>query len=157
MRQLPSIALDLAARTSQDVARNLERDLIEHSLQRLVATFQRFAEATFAGLPPGHGINPRRNVFQNLNESSALWEQAIGQRYDQMLDTSDINSLHQLFQQRHLLAHREGLVDQDYIDRSGDLTYGIGQRVVVRPEQILELARLVEQLASQLSTHAQRP
>ena len=52
--------------------------------------------------------------------------------------------------QRHLLAHREGLVDQEYIDKSQDTTYRPGQKLIIREAAVLRLAGLVERLAAEL-------
>jgi DNA-binding IclR family transcriptional regulator len=52
------------------------------------------------------------------------------------------------FQQRHLLAYTQGLVDQDYIVRSGDTSYRPGQRLVVREAAVRECLDLVEKLAA---------
>jgi hypothetical protein len=54
------------------------------------------------------------------------------------------------FQQRHLLAHCEGIVDQDYINKSGDQTYAIGQRLVVREVAVSRAIDLVSQLIKEL-------
>jgi len=58
-----------------------------------------------------------------------------------------MDRLRRMFQQRHLLAHREGVVDQDYIDRSGDTSYRVGQRLVVRDDAVLAFANDLEQLS----------
>ena len=55
-----------------------------------------------------------------------------------------------LFQQRHLLAHCEGIVDQDYIIKSGDTTYAVGQRLVIRDEAVSRLAELVTKLTEEM-------
>ena len=58
--------------------------------------------------------------------------------------------LQRLFQQRHLLAHREGLVDADYLAKSGDATYAVGQRLIVREATVLRLTELIEKLVAGL-------
>jgi hypothetical protein len=50
-------------------------------------------------------------------------------------------------QQRHLLTHRDGIVDQTYLDHSGDRAYRIGQRIIVRPDDTRALADLLSDLA----------
>jgi hypothetical protein len=92
----------------------------------------------------------RKNVFQNLSESSDLWRDAVGKGYEDMLLPSELQELEALFQQRHLMAHRNGIVDQEYIDRSGDSTYSVGQRLVVREAAVLRLAALLSNLAGEL-------
>ena len=47
-----------------------------------------------------------------------------------------------------MLSHSEGIVDEKYIDRSGDDTYKIGQRIVISIDDVRSLANLIEQLAN---------
>jgi hypothetical protein len=49
-----------------------------------------------------------------------------------------------------LLAHREGLVDADYIAKSGDQNYRDGQRLVIREAPVRECLALVEKLGAGL-------
>ena len=128
------------------------RLLTEDSLQRIVTAFQRYAEALFAKHP-----NPpkaRRNVFQNLNEGSALWKSVFGCGYDAYLSDSELNALNRYFQQRHLLAHREGLVDAEYITKTGDQSYREGRRIVIREAAVRECLALVQSLADSLANDA---
>ena len=99
--------------TDQDAAETMRRLLVEDSLQRIVTAFQRYAEALYARHP-----NPpkaRRNIFQNLADGSALWDAAFGSPYSKYLGPSQLELVQRYFQQRHLLAHCEGLVDSDYV------------------------------------------
>jgi hypothetical protein len=52
--------------------------------------------------------------------------------------------------QRNSLVHDDGIVDQLYLDRSGDATYKIGQRLVVKPAAVRRAADLIEKLATGL-------
>lgn len=90
----------------------------------------------------------RRNAFQNLGEGSELWFSAVGKRYSDYLDAAEMNSLSRAFQQRHLLAHTQGLIDLDYITRSGDTAYRLGQRLVLRQSAVRGAVALIEKLAS---------
>lgn len=146
---LPAIEASLP---DPDTAKNTVRLLTEDSLQRIVTAFQRFAEAQFGRHP-----NPpkaRRNVFQNLTEGGALWKEAFGTGYEAHLKDKQLEHLNRYFQQRHLLAHREGLVDADYIARSGDSTYKEGQRLVIRAVAVRECLLLIEALADGLERAA---
>ena len=91
---------------------------------------------------------PARNAFQNLSEGSELWRLAFGKEYSDHLGSGGLGVLTRIFQQRHLLAHRQGLVDEDYIKRSGDTSYRIGQRLVVREAAVREGLALVGKLAA---------
>ena len=56
------------------------------------------------------------------------------------------------FQRRHLVEHNNGLVDQRYIDKSGDISYQVGQRIVVKEKDVNELLHIIEILATGLKT-----
>ena len=55
-----------------------------------------------------------------------------------------------LFQKRHLLIHANGVVDSDYVQKSGDREYALGQRIVIRETHVLRLLTLVDKLGSEL-------
>jgi hypothetical protein len=131
-----------------DAAENTAHLLIENSIVQSVTAFQRFAEAMWSQVP--NASPARRNVFQNLAEGSALWQSAVGKGYDNHLTPSEHAALVRYFQQRHLLAHREGLVDEDYLKRSRDTTYRVGQRLVIREANGRECATLVRKLGTAL-------
>jgi hypothetical protein len=53
--------------------------------------------------------------------------------------------------------HVGGIVDQDYVDRSGDRTYGVGQRLVVRPAAVERLADVLGKLVAGPELHRRKP
>ncbi len=151
IRKLPEVRAALEAALDRDAAANTYRLLVEENMGKIVGALQRFAEAMFESLPNSSTIKARRNVFQNLAESSDLWEQAIGTRYETMLTTPEWQALQVFFQQRHILAHKDGLVDEAYIEKSGDRLYRAGQRLVIKEGDVLRFAALVEKLARALT------
>ncbi len=140
------------AAMDRDTAETTVRVVIENGLQNAVTVFQRVVEALFVELPAPP--KARRNAFQNLAEGSTLWQQATGQGYDAHLDAPSLDKLGRAFQQRHLLAHRQGLVDEEYIAKSDDTRYRSGQRLVVRAEGVTEAVELVEKLVAGLRDDA---
>jgi uncharacterized Zn finger protein (UPF0148 family) len=152
-QQVESIAsISDAVRRSAgpDAAEDTVRHLLENALVKLAGSFQRLAEAKFASLPQCADAKYRRNVFQNIPESSELWRRLTGRGYDDMVSKAEFAAISRLFQVRHLLSHREGIVDQDYVDRTGDTRYAVGQRVIVREQTVIEMAGLVTKLAAVL-------
>lgn len=135
-----------AAIADRDIAETTVRLIIENGMQNAITAFQRYAEALYAVRFPSLPA-PRRNAFQNLAEGSALWQAASGKQYSDYVTAAELSALAKYFQQRHLLAHRQGLVDGDYIARSGDASYREGQRLVIREASIRECLALVEKLA----------
>jgi hypothetical protein len=147
---LPKIREAVEAAADKDAGENTARQILENGLVKLVASFQRFAEATFHTLPNASSFKVRKNLFQNLSDSTALWKNATGNGYGDLLTPSEMAELSLFFQQRHLLAHREGIVDQDYIDKSADPSYTVGQKLVIKEAVVLRLAELVKKLSEGL-------
>ena len=147
---LESVSKSIAEKFDGDMAKDFTRETLERNVGRLISAFQRLAEALFDELPNRSQFKPRKNVFQNLAESSALWQQAGKGRYEDALDAAEYADLVKLFQRRHVLEHREGIVDQAYIDNSGDSSYSVGQRLVIKRNDVERLVSLLEKLAAHL-------
>lgn len=130
-----------------DEAEVIIRTLFEKAIQDTVMSFQRLNEQLYERQS---GKTARRNAFQNLDAGSYLWKAEIGDGYSDLIDQPKQEKLRVYFQQRHLLAHQQGIVDQDYIDRSGDKTYAVGQRLIIRDAAVREFADLVEELSQML-------
>jgi hypothetical protein len=128
----------------RDLAENTANLLIENGVVQAVTAFQRFVETLWMRIPDA--APARRNIFQNLKEGSAHWRTATGKDFSFYLDQEEYASMGRYFQQRHLLAHREGLVDANYIERSGDMAYQIGQRLIIREANVREFISLVRKL-----------
>ena len=150
IEMLPSLRENITANFGVDAAQDTARQIIETGFGKLVSSFQRFAEQRFSTLPNSSNFKLRKNLFQNLSESTKLWRDATGNRYEDILSPTEMRELIKLFQQRHLLAHREGIVDHEYIDKSGDTSYTVGQRLVIREASVLKLADLLSKLANGL-------
>ncbi|MCS6306444.1 MAG: hypothetical protein H8K07_22695 [Nitrospira sp.] len=97
---------------------------------------------------------PSRNIFQNLKEGSDLWFGVSNKYYTAYLSDADAVSLTRLFQQRHLLAHTQGVIDSDYITHTGDPTYQVGQRLVIREAAVRQCLSLIEKLIAGMASDA---
>lgn len=147
---IPAIRKAVSEAVSEDAAQDTIRQTLESTLVKIIASFQRFAEARFHALPNANKFRVRRNLFQNLPDSNQIWHDATGTGYDSILSVQEYSELTVCFQQRHLLAHQEGIVDQQYIDRSGDHAYSIGQRLVIRDSAVDRLSDLIAKLSAGL-------
>lgn len=141
--------------SDRDTADTTVRHIIENGLQNAVTAFQRYAEALYSRFPSQPA--PRRNAFQNLKEGSDLWNGATGRPYSAYLSNTEQAAIGRYFQQRHLLAHRQGLVDDDYVARTGDNTYRPGQRLVVREAAVRECLGILEKLTAAMSADSKSP
>jgi hypothetical protein len=135
---------------SKDDAEITCRSLIETGLNDCIVAFQRFCEVSF--LKKNSGIKPRFNAFQNLEASGEYWQKLLGETYSDWIQKTELDKLIILFQKRHLLSHTEGIVDQRYIDNSGDNSYKIGQRVVVKEEDVKCCLALIQKIINTLKS-----
>ena len=149
---LDSIPQFRSAIDDRDTAETTIRLFIENSLQNAVTAFQRYAEVLYSRFPSMP--IPRRNAFQNLKEGSDLWISPSGKSYTSYLSDDESRSLVRFFQQRHLLAHTQGIVDDDYVTRTGDTAYQVGQRVVIREVSVRECLILIEKLITGMASDA---
>ncbi|KAF0238512.1 MAG: hypothetical protein FD181_1015 [Prolixibacteraceae bacterium] len=133
---------------SKDEAENTCRSLVETSLGECVVAFQRFCEVDFTKRAPEKTI--KFNAFQNIEIGSTYWNDIIGESYSNWLTIDELTRLNLLFQKRHLLAHTEGIVDQKYLDKTSDSSYKVGQRIVIKEKDVLELIGLVKKLVDTL-------
>ena len=83
-----------------------------------------------------------------------MWHAAAAKQYGDYISSTELATLSRCFQQRHLLAHTQGLVDADYIVRTGDMAYRIGQRIVIRDAAVGECLALTEKLAAGMAHEA---
>jgi len=132
----------------RDEAENACNSLVESSLADCVGAFQVVCDGLYARLP---GVaQPPRNVFQRLSDGAELWRKELGVSYADFLSPDEFGRLSIYFQRRHLLAHTAGLVDAEYLRKSGDMTYRHGQRIVVSPEDVRDATHIVGKLVTGL-------
>jgi hypothetical protein len=135
----------LVEATGKDEAELTCRSLRETCLSDGVTAFQKYCE----GLYEPFGKAPF-NAFQRIDDGGDLWRKAVSQGYESWLSDTELSSLKVLYQKRHLLAHNDGIIDERYIEKSGDSTYKVGQRLVVSKNDVEILLGLLEKLGVEL-------
>jgi hypothetical protein len=143
---LPELRVKLEETAGADAAKDTTRQLLEDQFPRLVGAFERVNEALFEKLPSSQQITLKGAVFQRIDDAASAWQAASGRSYGDFLDSAELSRLKLSFQRRHVLSHRQGVVDQAYLDRSGDHAYAVGQRLVVHDQDVMELIRLLSKL-----------
>lgn len=129
--------------TGKDEAELTCRSLIETCISDGVVAFQKYCEGMYE--PYG---KPPFNTFQRLKQGSELWQNAVKKGFDSWLTEEELKALSILFQKRHLLSHNEGIVDSKYIQKSGDISYKEGQRIVIVWRDIDRLIMALEKLTN---------
>lgn len=133
----------------RDEAETTCRSLVETSLSDCVVAFQRYMEEVYKKQPNAEKVG--FNAFQRIDDGSEYWERLTTKGYKDWLNKNELDRLSLLFQRRHLLAHTEGMVDDKYLLRSGDISYKSGQRIVVNEKDVRELLTYIRKIVSQIA------
>ena len=149
LKSLPEMKQLLTESYGRDKAETMCRGLLESSLGDIVSAFQKFASCHYDKLT---GEISRVNDFQIIEKGSQLFKDAAGKGYEEWLSDQELHDMNMLFQRRHLIEHNNGMVDQKYVDKSGDHSYVIGQRLVVKENDAYALLAIIKKLAKGLMT-----
>lgn len=149
LKSLPEMKQLLTESYGRDKAETMCRGLLESSLGDIVSAFQKFASCHYDKLT---GEISRVNDFQIVEKGSQLFKDAAGKGYEEWLSDKELHDMNMFFQRRHLIEHNNGMVDQKYVDKSGDNSYVIGQRLVVKESDAYALLAIIKKLAKGLMT-----
>lgn len=149
LASLPEMKQMLTVSYGRDKAETMCRGLLESSIGDIVSAFQKFAACHYDKLT---GKTSRINDFQIVEKGSQLFKDIIGKGYEEWLSEKELHEMNMLFQRRHLIEHNNGMVDQRYIDKSGDSSYAVGQRLVVKKSDALTLLAIIKKLGTGLSS-----
>lgn len=146
--------LDLAADTDTALAEKL----IENALEDCVSAFDGFGRE-FCRLHFDRTTGSRQNhvrSFQNLNRARANLLDLYGIDLASFVIAETWERALIAFQKRHLLSHKMGVIDQEYIERTGDKTAVPGRKIAVSADEVRELALAVQDLARGMSSEFTR-
>lgn len=135
---------------NKDTAETMRRSMLESSIGEMVSAFQKFACCKYEELSGSVG---RVNDFQIVEKGDALLTAASGKSYSNWLTQDELDFMKLMFQRRHLLEHNNGMVDQKYLDKSGDTTYAMGQRLIVKEADAYRLHDVLTKLGKGILTN----
>jgi uncharacterized Zn finger protein (UPF0148 family) len=122
-------------------------------LPRFVSAFEAMADdlgAQLLKLPLT--VKRRKEVerlsFQRIIEAEERLHEWFGIEIFINLTPEDIEFLNREFNQRHLLVHRAGRVDDEYIQKTGDTSVRLHQSIRIRSKEIARLSKLLRQCAN---------
>ena len=142
---LRSALLDIG---TEDDADRQTQAVVESELKTAFSAFEAICKVLASRLPAAPKQNG--NIFQRVEDGSTWWEDAIGQGYRAWLSGEEIAFLSRLVQDRHLLTHSNGIVDEKYLGRVPGTAARVGQRIHVRPEDAADAAGLLSKLTTGL-------
>jgi hypothetical protein len=86
--------------------------------------------------------------FQQIKEAEEALRIWFGIEIFKGLKQEDREFLNREFNRRHLLTHKAGRVDAEYIEKTGDTSVVLNQTVRIRSKEIARSSELVRQCAS---------
>lgn len=127
----------------------LAERLIENALEDCVSAFDGFGRE-LCRIHANRASNlakADKMSFQNLDGAKAGYFDLFGIDLSASVTAEDWCAAVRAFQKRHLIAHKLGVVDQDYIARSGDSHAIVGRKIGVDAEEVQALATIIRKLA----------
>lgn len=136
----------------------LAERLIENALEDCVSAFDGFGRelcrihANKACRP----VKAEKMSFQNLDGAKTGYLDLFGIDLSASVASQDWRAAVRAFQKRHLIAHKLGVVDQDYIAKSGDNHTVVGRKIGVDAEEVKALATIISKLATCMPASLER-
>ena len=137
--------LEMATRAEKVLAERL----IENALEDCVSTFDGFGRE----LCRIHAYKARTPAkaekmnFQNLEGARNGFLDLFGVDVSTAVEPADWRAAVMAFQKRHVIAHKLGVIDQDYVTKSGHTRAVVGRKIVVDDGEVKELVRIIKKLA----------
>jgi hypothetical protein len=135
----------MADTAEKDVAEKL----VENALEDCVSAFDGFGRevcrinAAKSSFPEKvHKIS-----FQSLDSAKDNMHTYFGFDIAQGVTPEEWICANISFQKRHLIAHKMGIIDDDYVRRSGDSAATVGHKVIVTPNDVVALIPVIEKFA----------
>jgi hypothetical protein len=148
--ELAGKQLALAATLDGDLAGQLVADALENG----VSAFDGFGRevcrvhAAKASNPP----KAEAIAFQNLAGAQKNVQALFGVDLASGLPAGEWDALCRCFQKRHLLAHSMGIVDEEYLKKTGDPQARAGRKVSIQPAEVSVMLGLTRKLGTHLAT-----
>jgi hypothetical protein len=153
-RQILTTNLELVAKLlgvaeAQESA--LATALVENALEDCVSAFDGFGRET-CRVFASKAVNPESAAeirFQNVVAARERVRVQFGADFATALDPADWTQVLKAFQKRHLLAHKMGVVDEDYLSATGDSPALLGRKVTVSASDVRDLVARLKVLGAE--------
>jgi hypothetical protein len=128
--------------------------LIENALEDCVSAFDGFGRETCRVFAP-KAVKPEKAAeirFQNIAVARDRVKEEFSVDFAAITAPADWKHILRAFQKRHLLAHKMGVVDEDYLSATGDSPSLLGRKVSILAPEVRELSGRLQELGRELFT-----
>ena len=154
VNKILQVAADMGAEKAEVAQR-----LVESALEGCVSSFDGFGREV-CRVHAKQATEPsqaERISFQNPDGARQHMKRLFGYDLATSLLDEQWSAIVKSLQKRHLLAHKMGIVDQEYINRTGDRTVVKGQRINVSADEVRNTARILKKIAEGLANGLSNP
>lgn len=140
--------LDLAEKQEAAVAQTL----IENALENCISSFDGFGRES-CRLKSATAVSPSKAAvirFQNIGAARQKMQEQFGVDIAGGLNEAEWATVRRGFQKRHLLAHKMGVVDEEYLVATNDSSTSIGRKITVQSDEVRDLAASLKKIGEQL-------
>ncbi len=141
--------LDMTATVEPEIAERLA----ENALEDCISAFDGYGReiCRIHSNRAAHSAKVEKLSFQNLDRASQSITDLFGIDLAGGVTDDEWKIAVQGFQKRHLLAHKMGVIDDEYVRKSGDSGAVAGRKVRIEANEVRELVLIVDKLARHLS------
>ncbi len=135
------------AELQQDI--EFKRYLMEDALENCVSAFDAFARQS-CRLCANKSTDPEKAIsisFQNLNRANSKLKTLFGIDLHRNVSDSDWKMINLQFQRRHLISHRAGVVDADYLSETGENGNLLGKRISINKDETIFLSDILKNVS----------
>jgi hypothetical protein len=136
----------------------LAERLIDNALEDCVSAFDGFGRE-LCRMHATSARNPAKAAkmsFQNLEGAKAAYLDLFGIDLSASVAAEEWRAAVTAFHKRHLVAHKLGVVDQDYIAKAADTRAVVGRKIGIDAEEVKVLATIISTLAPSMSARLEQ-
>ncbi len=137
--------LDLAVSADE----NVRAKLVENALEDTVSTFDGFGREHCSGLY-------QKLSFQNIESAKDKLQRDQGLDISDGLSNDEWNFVSEQFQKRHLLAHKMGIVDEEFARKTGSSQSIVGRKVTITEDNVRSLVNRLIVVAQNIFSNIAR-
>lgn len=126
--------------------------LIENALEDCVSAFDGFGRET-CRVFASKAVKPEKAAeirFQNIGAARDRVREQFSVDFAATAAPADWKHILRAFQKRHLLAHKMGVVDEDYLSATGDSPSLLGRKVPITATEVRALVGQLQSLVTKL-------
>jgi len=144
---------------SNEVDDELKEILVNDALENIVSSFDGFGrEICKIRAGKSQNIEDAKNVrFQNLEQARRKILNLFGIDIKEAVDSDEWDFALKEFQKRHLLAHKMGVIDKEYLEKSQDTEAVIRRKIRLNNDEIIRLIGIIQKISNFMVDNLPKP